>query len=165
MAADQPTTITVQASAHGRPISPDLFGIFFEDLNYAADGGLYAELVQNRSFEYAMVEQPTWNNLTAWELQQRGGQGSVVVEYGVPLNANNPHYAVLEIRKSGDVALVNSGFDGIPVKAGEKYDVSLFARQLYIGARWGSENRTGTLPLVVKLEARTAPCSARRNST
>ena len=115
MAADQPTTITVQAGVPGKPISPDLFGIFFEDLNYAADGGLYAELVQNRSFEYAMVEQPAWNNLTAWELQQRGGQGSVTVEYGVPLNANNPHYAVLEIRKPGDVALVNSGFDGIPV--------------------------------------------------
>lgn len=152
MAADQPTTITVQAGAPGKPISPDLFGIFFEDLNYSADGGLYAELVQNRSFEYAMVEQPSWNNLTAWELQQRGGQGGVVVEYGVPLNANNPHYAVLEIRKPGDVALVNSGFDGIPVKAGEKYDVSLFARQLYIGGRWGSENRHGALPLAVRLE-------------
>jgi alpha-L-arabinofuranosidase len=152
LAADEPTTLTVQAGSPGKPISPDLFGIFFEDLNYAADGGLYAELVQNRSFEYAMVEQPGWNNLTAWELQQRGGQGGVVIEYGVPLNANNPHYTVLEIRKPGDVALVNSGFDGIPVKAGEKYDVSLFARQLYIGARWGSEKRTGTLPLVVRLE-------------
>jgi alpha-L-arabinofuranosidase len=150
--AGQPTTITVQAGAPGKPISPDLFGIFFEDLNYAADGGLYAELVQNRSFEYAMVEQPGWNNLTAWELQQRGGEGSVLVEYGVPLNANNPHYAVLEIRKPGDVALVNSGFDGIPVKEGEKFEISLFARQLYIGGRWGSENRTGALPLAVRLE-------------
>lgn len=42
-----------------KAISPDLFGIFFEDLNYAADGGLYAELIQNRSFEYQATEQPT----------------------------------------------------------------------------------------------------------
>jgi alpha-L-arabinofuranosidase len=147
-----PVTVTVQAGAPGKPISPDLFGIFFEDLNYAADGGLYAELVQNRSFEYAMTEQPGWNNLTAWELQERGGRGGVVIDYGIPLHANNPHYAVLELGQPGDVALVNSGFDGIPVTAGGKYNLSLFARQLYIGGRWGSENRTGALPLTVRLE-------------
>jgi alpha-N-arabinofuranosidase len=65
-------SVTVQAD-QPRTISPDLFGIFFEDLNYAADGGLYAELIQNRSFEYQATEQPTWNNLTAWELVQRSG--------------------------------------------------------------------------------------------
>lgn len=59
------TTVTVDANA-GKPISPDLVGIFFEDLNYAADGGLYAELVQNRSFEYNATEQPTWGPLTAY---------------------------------------------------------------------------------------------------
>ncbi len=69
----QKTTITIQASGPGKPISPDLFGIFFEDLNYAADGGLYAELIQNRSFEYSPTEQPAWNPLSFWELQKRGG--------------------------------------------------------------------------------------------
>ena len=48
----QTSTLTVDLAQPGKPISPELFGIFFEDLNYAADGGLYAELVQNRSFEY-----------------------------------------------------------------------------------------------------------------
>ena len=48
----QKVTLRIRSDAPGRPISPDLFGIFFEDLNYAADGGLYAELIQNRSFEY-----------------------------------------------------------------------------------------------------------------
>jgi hypothetical protein len=48
-------TVTVRAD-QGKPISPDLFGIFFEDINYAADGGLYAELVQNRSFEYTAAD-------------------------------------------------------------------------------------------------------------
>ena len=46
------TAITIKLDQPGKPISPDLFGIFFEDLNWAADGGLYAELIQNRSFEY-----------------------------------------------------------------------------------------------------------------
>lgn len=153
MAADQPVTLTVQADAPGKPISPDLFGVFFEDINYAADGGLYAELIQNRSFEYSMTEQPDWNNLTAWEFQKRGGQGSVALEYALPLHANNPHYVRLEVEKAGDVALVNSGFDGIPVKAGETYEFSAFARLLYLGGRWGSEKRTGTLPVVVRLES------------
>jgi hypothetical protein len=46
----EPVELTVQAGKPGKPISPDLVGVFFEDLNYAADGGLYAELIQNRSF-------------------------------------------------------------------------------------------------------------------
>lgn len=152
MAAGLPATVTVQAGVEGKPISPDLFGVCFEDINYAADGGLYAELVQNRSFEYDMDEQPDWNHLTAWDLQKRGGEGRVVLDYALPLSANDPHYVRFEIEKPGDVALVNSGFDGIPVKAGEKYQLSLFARLLYIGGRWGSEKRTGTLPLVARIE-------------
>jgi len=150
--AAEPRTLTVDLSAPGKPISPDLFGIFFEDINYAADGGLYAELVQNRSFEYQMTEQPSWNNLTAWALQSRAGKGQVAIDYAFPLHANNPHYAVIEIDQPGDVALVNSGFDGIAVEAGAKYELSFFARQLYLGKRWGSENDRGPLPLAVRLE-------------
>jgi hypothetical protein len=52
----QPTTVTVQAGAPGKRISPDLVGIFFEDLSFAADGGLYAELIQNRSFDYSKAD-------------------------------------------------------------------------------------------------------------
>lgn len=152
-ATPEPATITVPFDVAGKPISPDLFGVFFEDINYAADGGLYAELVQNRSFEYQMTEQPSWNNLTAWELQLRGGSGRVVIDYAVPLHANNPHYVVLEVNKPGDVALVNAGFEGIAVEAGASYELSFFAKQVYFGKRWGSENDRGPLPLVVRLEA------------
>jgi hypothetical protein len=49
-----------------KPISSNLFGIFFEDINYAADGGLYGELIQNRSFEYTASDHHDWNPLTAW---------------------------------------------------------------------------------------------------
>lgn len=110
-------------------ISPDLFGIFFEDLNYAADGGLYAELVQNRSFEYTAKDNKAWNPLTEWTLVERGGKGSVSVESENPLNANNPHYALLKVELAGEgVGLSNNGFDGIVLKSGEKYDLSIFAK-------------------------------------
>jgi alpha-N-arabinofuranosidase len=143
----QKATVTVQAGSGGKPISPDLFGIFFEDLNYAADGGLYAELVQNRSFEYSQADTKDWNSLTSWELVQRdGGQGSVAVETASPLNDKNPHYAVLTVEQGGGgVGLLNAGFDGIALKAGDKYDVSLFARQL---------SGSGA-PLTVRLESKT----------
>ena len=125
-------SITINLRQPGKPISPDLFGIFFEDLNYAADGGLYAELIQNRSFEYSPGDHKDWNSLTGWELIQReGAKGSVSVEEKQPLNANNPHYAVLNIETGGaGVGLQNNGFDGIVIKAGDKYDFSVFARQL-----------------------------------
>ena len=69
----EPVTVSVDATAKGKAISRELVGIFFEDINYAADGGLYAELVQNRSFEYQATEQPGWTPLTGWELVARGG--------------------------------------------------------------------------------------------
>lgn len=150
----QTTTVTVDVAASGKPISPDLVGIFFEDINYAADGGLYAELLQNRSFEYKTTEQRDWNNFTAWELTLRGaGTGKVALEAAFPLHAANPHYAVLEVNQPGDgVGLINSGFDGIPVLAGANYDVSFFARQLYVGLRWDRVKKPGVLPLIVRLE-------------
>jgi alpha-N-arabinofuranosidase len=134
-AADSPLpapAVMIHVGQPAKAISPDLFGIFFEDLSYAADGGLYAELIQNRSFEYQATEQPTWNALTAWQVTLRGNsRGDVMVQDADPIHPNNPHYAVLRVSQLGaGVGLMNSGFDGIPLKAGEKYNVSLFARQI-----------------------------------
>jgi alpha-L-arabinofuranosidase len=136
--------ITIKVEANGKPISQELVGIFFEDLSYAADGGLYAELVQNRSFEYSAAEGKNWHSLTSWELSERdGGKGLLLVDGSQPLHPNNPHYAVLGVQTNqGAVGLRNAGFDGIPLKAGETYNLSLFARQL--AARNG--------PLTVRLE-------------
>lgn len=64
-----------------------MHGVFFEDINYGADGGLYAELVQNRSFEHA-------ERLYAWALVNLEAEGSATVETADPLNAKNPHYAM-----------------------------------------------------------------------
>lgn len=148
-------TVTVQAGEAGKAISPDLIGVFFEDLNHAGDGGLYAELIQNRSFEYRASEQPSWNNLSFWSLTKTAGSnGGVAIEEASPVHPNNPHYAVLELQSpAGSVAISNTGYDGVPVQAGDRYELSLFAKQLYLGERWGPRAH-GSLPLKVRLEDR-----------
>jgi alpha-L-arabinofuranosidase len=120
-----------QAKPTAKAISPDLFGIFFEDINYAADGGLYGELVQNRSFEYAPSDHEGWHPLSGWDYLHEGyAMGSLAVESAAPLHANNPHYAQLRVENpfQKGIGLKNNGFDGIALKAGEKYDFSLWAR-------------------------------------
>lgn len=118
--------IEVEAS-QGKAISDHLIGIFFEDINYAADGGLYAELVQNRDFEYSPKDgsRQKWNGDYAWSVA--GGQGSMEIATERPVHENNPHYAALTVRQPG-AALQNGGYDGIVLKKGEKYDFSCFAR-------------------------------------
>lgn len=154
-AAVPATTIAIDLSQPGKPISPDLFGIFFEDINYAADGGLYAELVQNRSFEYEATEQPTWGPLTGWEFIQRGGgAGELWVDASDPIHPNNRHCALIRIKTGGEgVGLSNAGFDGIAVKTGEKYAFSVFARLLNVGEGRNS-TPVGRLPLSVRLETK-----------
>ncbi|THU35999.1 alpha-N-arabinofuranosidase [Niastella caeni] len=122
-----------KAPAGSKAISPNLFGIFFEDINYAADGGLYAELIQNRSFEYSASDRRDWHPLTAWQYTTEGfGYGTISVETSTPVHENNPHYVVLNVEDEGreGVGLTNTGFDGIVVKAGETYDFSVFVKQL-----------------------------------
>lgn len=149
-------TVTVDAN-QPKSISPDLFGIFFEDLNYAADGGLYAELVQNGSFEYQATEQLNWTPMTAWEQVTRdGARGSLKISDAVPVHPNNPHYAVVETQSpGGGFGLANSGFDGIVIRSGEQYDFSVFARQLFTGNHWGGNGvLAGSSRLMVRLETK-----------
>ena len=123
-------TISVQAEK-AKPISDMLLGVFFEDINYSADGGLYAELVQNRDFEYALSDRKgsdkSWNATHSWTL--KGENASFTIDSASPVHSNNPHYAVIDNRTVG-AALVNQGFDGIAVKNGERYNLSFFAKQL-----------------------------------
>ena len=122
--------LTVQADKAKR-ISDKLLGIFFEDINYAADGGLYAELIQNRDFEYKLSDKEsrdkTWTATHSWAVK---GEGTTFfIDSTAPLHPANPHYGVLETKGIG-ASLVNSGFDGIAVKGGESYNLSLFAKAL-----------------------------------
>ncbi|MFP9114565.1 alpha-L-arabinofuranosidase C-terminal domain-containing protein [Flavobacterium sp. RHBU_3] len=107
-------------TANKKKISNLLTGVFFEDINYAADGGLYAELVQNRGFEYTTADKrgkdKNWNERTAWS-------GDFRIDSLKGIHANNPHFAVIN-----NGSITNSGFDGIPVKANEKYNFSIFAK-------------------------------------
>jgi Alpha-L-arabinofuranosidase len=103
-----------------KKISDLLIGAFFEDINYAADGGLYAELIQNRDFEYSSADRKEWNSTSFWTIEN----GEFRIDTVNPIHKNNPHYVIL---KNGEI-LTNEGFDGIAVSAGEKYDFSVFAR-------------------------------------
>jgi alpha-L-arabinofuranosidase len=152
-----PLRIGVDLTAPGKAISPDLFGIFFEDLNYAADGGLYAELVQNRSFEYSSTEQTEWNELTSWAPVARDGAvGHVAVRSAKPIHPNNPHYISVDVKTpGGGYGVANNGFDGIPLRAGEAYEFSFFAHQLFMGEPWSPDNDIAgrPMPVTLRLEA------------
>lgn len=115
--------------ADAKTISDELIGVFFEDISYGADGGLYAELVQNRDFEYAPGENRhdrSWGPLKAWETPD---SAAIAISTIDPIHPNNPHYAVLTSRTGSPATLVNTGYDGIAVRVGESYDLSLFTRK------------------------------------
>lgn len=134
-ASAEDVQIRVDCTKPAGPLSPHLYGIFFEDINFAADGGLYAELVQNRSFEYRPIRGndsrgSAYTPLTAWDKVERGGaRCEIFVKSDRPLNPNNTKYLEIRIDQAGSAAGVrNSGFDGIPIDAGAKYDFSCYAR-------------------------------------
>lgn len=117
----QPVSVNISIDASkSKKISNMLTGIFFEDINYAADGGLYAELIQNRDFEYNLEdklgEDKNWTNRMAWN-------GTFSIDSLNGIHPNNAHYAIIK-----NSAISNEGFDGIPVIAGERYDFSIFAK-------------------------------------
>ena len=113
----QTSVIDVNTKKLGAPIQSTMYGIFFEDINFAADGGLYGELVKNRSFEFPQ-------ELMGWQTF-----GCVDVEDDGPFE-RCPHYVILsdpghKERRSG---LVNEGYFGIGVEKGEAYRFSVWAK-------------------------------------
>ncbi len=114
-------TITVDAGAHGPAIDDTMYGVFFEDINRAADGGLYAELVQNRSFEYSTADHASYTPLTAWSVS---GTAEAVDDSG-RLDERNRTYLSLGAGSS----VTNAGYNtGIRVEQGKRYDFSVWAR-------------------------------------
>lgn len=102
----------------------DLFGLFFEDLNHAADGGLYAELVQNRDFEFDAIDHPSYHYLTGWELT---GEVRVELCEKDPPFPHNPHY--ITVNANQGEGLINDGYGaGIVVEAGQGYRLVMWAR-------------------------------------
>src|SRR5690606_39196124 len=100
-----------------------MYGLFYEDINYAADGGLYGELLQNRSFEFNIP-------LYGWKLEEFGdGRGNILVATEKPLNDKNHKYIEVTATKAGEgVGLSNAGYSGIAVEAGEQYEFSMYVK-------------------------------------
>ncbi|MGX8683398.1 MAG: carbohydrate binding domain-containing protein, partial [Bacteroidales bacterium] len=109
--------MTLQVKKVGAPIQPTMYGLFFEDINFAADGGLYAEMVENRSFEYPQ-------QLYGWKTV-----GNVQVRNDGPFD-KNPHYVRMGYTGHKDkfTVMENSGIFGMGVKQNETYRFSVWAR-------------------------------------
>ena len=109
--------LVVQTNKIGAPVQPTMYGLFFEDINYAADGGLYAEMIKNRSFEFP-------ENFMGWEIF-----GHVDLKNDGPFE-RNPHY--VRLSNPGHphkwTGVENEGFFGVSFKAGEEYRFSVWAR-------------------------------------
>ena len=130
----------INAPKGGKAISDELIGIFFEDISSSADGGLYAELIQNGSFEYSPVEHDGWGAGTAWKQVRPGHSlGMLEVCKNEGIHPNNPTYMRLHVERVKEFydykgwkgyGLENGGFKGISVKGGAKYDFSVFLRNV-----------------------------------
>jgi alpha-L-arabinofuranosidase len=121
--AQTTATLTVQANQPGVQISSNLFGIFFEEINNAGDGGIYAEMVSNRNFEAP--------GLTAgWPLIMTGSAtGTLSADSSMPLSASNLYSAKVAFSSgSGSVGLANSGYWGMRFQAGQTYNLGFYAR-------------------------------------
>ena len=177
-ASAQQAPLRVDLSQKGAVVSPNLYGIFFEEISHAGDGGLYAELVQNRGFEeHVLPSSMTYQNGKAvaidsknyeygnnrrwsvgWNLEAKKYQGWMVKnescdvqrevkEVASPLHANTPHAMQLtlsNVRPGGKAQLINTGYWGMGLESGEKYDLRFYVKsadyQGGITARLTDEN-------------------------
>lgn len=142
-------SMTVDLSRPGQKVSPLLYGLFFEEINHAGDGGLYAELVSNRSFEDADTAEG-WAPVTSG-----GGEVSLSLDTERPLNSQNPHALKLVIRSPdhGRAGVANGGYWGLSVGRAKSYVLTFHARS--------SEGFAG--PLMVSLESAAGQVYAERS--
>ena len=119
----QVSEISVLSNKPGADVQSTMWGVFFEDINFAADGGIYAELVKNRSFEFALPA-------TGWRLPSRqNGNGRMVASFYSPARPSNPHFMSVYIDPAaGTFTLTNEGFRGMGIKKDGKYNFSVSAR-------------------------------------
>ncbi|MDE7325889.1 MAG: alpha-L-arabinofuranosidase [Lachnospiraceae bacterium] len=114
-------------------IQPDMIGLFFEDINYAADGGLYAEMIENRSFEFVRAGGDAkdyyfeYDGLYGWNPFPADAAITLRTVEGSPLSEENPHYLRAVVHRA-DVGFCNQGYSGIALKQGMDYHITFFAR-------------------------------------
>ena len=143
VAAQKSTPITIKASQIKGAIQPTMWGVFFEDINLGADGGIYAELVKNRSFEF-------FKPLMGWTVQRKQPrEGDVLILNRTQENTRNPRYIKITTTNAakGDLGLTNEGFRGMGIKKGLRYDFSVLYRQDKPGVKLHVElvDSTGTV--------------------
>ena len=126
-AAFAQSRITVQLDKSGHPVSPTLWGIFFEDINHSTDGGIYPELVRNRSFEDA--DQPE-----GWRISNSTGE--TAIDSSKPLNSFNRHSLLMKL--NGSATIENDGYWGMNIVQGATSSTSRPARARGLPVRWWS---------------------------
>lgn len=141
----QTTSITVQVNKPGASVPSTLFGLFFEDINFGADGGLYPERVKNRSFEFP-------DPLMAWKTIG-SAQGTVEILSENPISPNNAHYLRLLTKSRGSgFGILNQGFRGMGVQQNKQYVFSVYARRLDQMNREGNSRLVESAGIRVELE-------------
>ena len=123
--------ITVQANQPMAEVQPTMWGVFFEDINMGADGGIYAELIKNRSFEF-------YKPLMGWKVEQKEfREGAVVVLNRQGSNIVNPRFVCITANSNtkGSLGLTNEGFRGMGIKKDLRYDFSVMYRQSAAGIK------------------------------
>ena len=153
-------TINVDLSSHGHDISPTMYGIFFEEINHAGDGGLYGEMLMNRSFEEKVIPEGytvennalyppkniinywkkvstiaplRWNDepYPGWEVEKRDANVSVSTVSENPEFESAPTQMKIDIKNIGNgVSLLNKGYWGIALEKGANYKFRMFMRNL-----------------------------------
>lgn len=122
-------SLNIDAGNEIHDISDLLFGIFFEDINFAADGGLYAEMVVNRSFEYTEIA--AGDELYGWSAVNGADAEVKVDDKANALNENNTNYLVLTNTADAPAGIANVGFlDGMSVEKDKNYNFSVYAKSL-----------------------------------
>ncbi len=125
-------TLTVQVDKPVAKINPSMWGLFFEDINFGADGGLYSELVKNRSFEFP-------EPMMGWsEIKRTGAEGTLSVRDDDPFitgntigEPGNSNYLRIEVKEPGEgFGVTNEGFRGMGLRKGRNYWFSVSARSL-----------------------------------
>jgi alpha-L-arabinofuranosidase len=122
LSGQKPQLLVVDATKTRAEIKPAMWGIFFEDINFAADGGIYAELVKNRSFEFTRPR-------IGWKVDVASQDSShfLILNRGL-LNEANPRYARVTVSQgTGRFGITNSGFRGMGIKQDLRYDFSVMA--------------------------------------
>ncbi|HEX6427361.1 MAG TPA: alpha-L-arabinofuranosidase C-terminal domain-containing protein [Niastella sp.] len=123
--SQQNHTLVVKAAQPTATIQPTMWGVFFEDINLGADGGIYAEMVKNRSFEF-------FKPLMGWTVNRKKFvEGEMLVINRAEENTRNPRFLRVTMNKAtkGDLGLTNEGFRGMGIKKGVRYDFTLLYRQ------------------------------------